>query len=86
MNPYLCSGQGAIVTAADLAAMDAMGWNTKNDALTNAGYTFTTSQIYGQFIGQVPEPAVWMQLILGFGVIGGAYRSARRRKTTLAAA
>ena len=86
MNPYLCSGQGAIVTAADLAAMDAIGWNTRTDVLANSGYTATTGQIFGQFIGQVPEPAVWMQLILGFGVIGGSYRSARRRKATLATA
>ena len=86
MNPYLCGGQGGIVTASDLAAMDAMGWNTRIDVLNNTGYTYSTSQIYSQFIGQVPEPAVWMQLILGFGVIGGAYRSARRRKATAAAA
>ena len=85
MNPYLCSGQGAVVTAADLAAMDAMGWNTKVDVLANSGYTFSTAQIYSQFIGQVPEPAVWMQLILGFGVIGGAYRAARRKATFAAA-
>ena len=86
MNPYLCGGQMAQVTDADLAAMDAIGWNTRTDVLTNTGYTFTSNQIYNQFIGSVPEPSVWMQLILGLGVIGGAYRSARRRKATLAAA
>ena len=36
--------------------------------------TFETSAL-----GAVPEPATWAMLILGFGVIGGAMRSARRQ-------
>lgn len=39
--------------------------------------TFETSPI-----GVVPEPGTWAMMILGFGVIGGAMRNARR-KTTL---
>ena len=37
----------------------------------------------GDTAGVVPEPAVWMQLILGFGLVGFARR---RRTTTVAAA
>ena len=82
MNPYLCSGMGAVVKAQDLAALDAIGWDLAEGARDNSAYGFTS----GQIRAFVPEPAVWMQLILGFGVIGGSYRSARRRKATLAAA
>lgn len=32
----------------------------------------------------VPEPATWAQMILGFGVIGGALRTQRRRKAVAA--
>ena len=32
----------------------------------------------------VPEPASWAMMIFGFGAVGGALRSARRRKTTVA--
>lgn len=31
--------------------------------------------------GAVPEPATWAMLILGFGLVGGAMRSAKRRQT-----
>ena len=41
----------------------------------------------GQFVitvsGMVPEPATWALLILGFGVVGGAMRHARRRVAAL---
>ena len=74
MNPYLCSGQTGDVTVEDIAAMDAMGWNTSVDALANPNYYATSGDIYGQFIGQVPEPSTWTMLILGFGVAGAAMR------------
>ena len=32
-------------------------------------------------IGPVPEPGTWAMMILGFGVIGSAMRSARRKQT-----
>jgi hypothetical protein len=32
-----------------------------------------------QITGGVPEPAVWAMMLMGFGAIGGAMRSARRR-------
>jgi hypothetical protein len=34
----------------------------------------------------VPEPASWAMMIAGFGMVGGALRSTRRRKTTVATA
>lgn len=33
--------------------------------------------------GVVPEPATWAMLVLGFGVLGGALRSQRKRQTTV---
>lgn len=32
----------------------------------------------------IPEPATWAMLILGFGAVGGAMRSASKRRATLA--
>ena len=84
MNPYLCSATLGNVTAQDVGALDAIGWDLADGVRDNAGYSMNTAQIYAAF--DVPEPAVWMQLILGFGVIGSAYRSARRRQATFAAA
>ncbi len=37
------------------------------------------NQIY--ILSPVPEPATWAQLIFGFGVVGGAMRWRRKRKT-----
>ena len=33
-----------------------------------------------QSIGVVPEPATWAMMLLGFGFVGGAMRSAKRRR------
>jgi hypothetical protein len=65
------------VTALDLAAFDAMGWNLSVDALTYS--TKTTSQIYAGYFAAsaVPEPATWGLMLVGFGLIGGV----ARRKT-----
>lgn len=84
MNPYLCSGQMSDVTATDLGAFDAIGWTLSAGARDNAAYNLSTAQIFNVF--GVPEPATWLQLIIGFGVVGGSYRSARRRRAVLAAA
>jgi hypothetical protein len=37
-------------------------------------------------LSPVPEPATWAQLILGFGVVGGAMRWRRKRKAAVATA
>jgi PEP-CTERM motif len=49
-------------------------FDNSNNIGTGLVTTFETSAI-----GAVPEPATWAMLILGFGVIGGAMRSARRQ-------
>ncbi len=81
MNPYLCNGRQTIVTALDLAAFDAIGWNLNIDVLANPTYTRNTASIYSQFAGAVPEPATWAQMIAGFGLLGAFMR---RRKTKVA--
>ena len=77
MNPYLCGGQKAIVTGADIALLDAIGWNTNVDVIGNPGYAIDTAAIHAAFI---PEPAEWALMIGGFGLVGGALR---RRKASV---
>lgn len=81
MDPSFCFGQRGEVTALDLAAFDAMGWNLSVDALANGGdYLETTGSIYKNLVsGVVPEPASWAMMIMGFGLVGGAMR----RRATL---
>ena len=77
MDPTFCYAQTGAVTALDLAAFDAMGWNLSVDALTYS--TKTTSQIYAGYFAAsaVPEPATWGLMLVGFGLVGGV----ARRKT-----
>ena len=82
MNPYICNGQADDVTASDLALLDAIGWNPNVDVLANPAYRFTTAGAFGL----VPEPASWAMMIAGVGLVGGALRSARRRRVTFATA
>ena len=77
MNPYICNGRNGIVTGLDLAALDAIGWNTSQNV--NA-YGVSTAQIAFASTN-VPEPASWAMLIAGFGLIGAALR---RRRIVLA--
>lgn len=74
MDPNFCFGQMGEVSATDLAAFDALGWNLKFDILANTDYSVTSAQIYNQFAPSVPEPATWTMMLLGFGIIGGATR------------
>jgi hypothetical protein len=80
MNPYICGGRLGVVTGLDLASLDAIGWNI-NGGNPGLAYGKTTSDIvHGLF--NVPEPAVWLQFMMGFGLLGTA---ARRRLPTFAA-
>lgn len=36
--------------------------------------------ISGRSVGAVPEPSTWAMMLLGFGLVGGAMRSAKRRQ------
>lgn len=76
MDPTMGHCQMGIVTAADLAVMDAIGWKLNIDVLDNKDYTMTTAQIRAL----IPEPDTWVMLILGFGMVGVASR--RRCRAT----
>jgi hypothetical protein len=45
------------------------------------GKAFSDATLYST--GVVPEPGTWAMLVLGFGVLGGAMRGARRRRPVL---
>ena len=55
------------------------------DSFFNGSYRVYTKNASGTVsidrvtIGSVPEPASWAMLIIGFGVVGGLQRNARRR-------
>lgn len=86
MNPTSGRCEQGNVTGLDLAAFDAIGWNLGFDVLANPGYNFSTADAYNYYVTNVPEPATWAQLILGFGILGGAARRLRSSKATLATA
>lgn len=67
------------VTRNDIAAFDAMGWNTNVNALTDKGYAVSSADIYAMegVAVAVPEPSTWGLMALGMGVIGFL---ARRRR------
>ncbi|PZO87778.1 MAG: hypothetical protein DI623_14055 [Sphingomonas sanxanigenens] len=81
MDPNFCYAQMGEITALDIAAFDALGWNVSFDVLANSGYKITSADIYRRFAASVPEPATWAMLIAGFGMVGAAVR---RRRTTIA--
>ncbi len=82
MNPYICNGLTDSVSGLDLAALDAIGWNTNVDVLSDPDYEFSTADMAFAST-HVPEPAAWAMMISGFGMIGGALR---RRRTGFATA
>jgi hypothetical protein len=83
LDPTSCFGQAEEVTALDLAAFDAMGWNLSVDVLENPGYLATTASIYRQFQSAVPEPTTWAMMLTGFAMVGGALRGSRRSRTKM---
>lgn len=86
MNPYLCPGVNNAVTALDLAALDAIGWNLKVDVLANPRYRVSTADMAraDEPPAAAPEPAAWLLMILGSGLAG--LRLRRRRRAELAPA
>lgn len=76
MDPTGGLCQEGIVTAQDLAIMDAMGWNLNFNILNQPNYQMRTSQALQNYLNAtaVPEPATWAMLITGFGLVGGAMR------------
>ena len=80
MDPTACFGQRDEVTALDLAAFDAIGYNLATDARSSS-YLVNTAQIYNRFNATaVPEPMTWAMMVLGFGMAGFGLR--RRGKVT----
>ncbi|MDQ2765302.1 MAG: NF038122 family metalloprotease [Pseudomonadota bacterium] len=79
MDPTICYGQRGEITALDLAAFDAIGYNLAVSA-RGANYLVNTAQIYNQFAVAVPEPATWAMMVMGFALVGGAMR--RRKVST----
>lgn len=75
LDPTSGRGQMQEITALDLAAYDAIGWNIGFNVLGNSGYRYTTADAYRAFATQaVPEPATWMMMMMGFGLVGYGLR------------
>lgn len=51
-----------------------------NYSQASVEYAGITTQVLPPPTGAVPEPATWAMMILGFGFVGGAIRSAKRRQ------
>jgi hypothetical protein len=79
MDPTFSYCEGGIVTALDLAAFDAIGWNTRVDELNRPDIKYSTADIFR--LANVPEPSTWALMIGGFGLAG---LSLRRRRTVVA--
>jgi hypothetical protein len=83
LDPTAGRCEALAVTATDLAAFDAIGWNLaigKGGILNNGNYVATTASIArGRFFGDAPEPSTWAEMILGFGGLGALARSNRRK-------
>jgi len=80
MDPTFCYAQRGEITALDLAAFDAIGWNIAANSRSST-YLMNTAQIYRQFaVTGVPEPMTWTMMIVGFGLMGASMR--RNRKVT----
>jgi hypothetical protein len=55
------------------------------DAILSASPSITTTLDYASSsTGAVPEPATWAMMLLGFGFVGGAIRSSKRRQKVTA--
>jgi hypothetical protein len=81
LDPTSGRGQMQEVTALDLSAYDAIGWDVSFDTLANSNYRKSTAQIYRELTGTVPEPTTWAMMLVGFGMVGAATRYRRRRNT-----
>lgn len=85
MDPTFCYGEMGVITATDLAAFDAIGWDLNLDVMKNLGYAKNTQEIYATLTA-VPEPMSWATLLFGFGVAGTMIRARRDRRAVAALA
>jgi hypothetical protein len=79
MNPTSGFCEAGSVTALDLAAFDAMGWDLDFNILGQPTYSFSTARAVSEFgaLAPVPEPTAWAMMVGGFFLAGSASR--RRR-------
>lgn len=83
LNGTLLGSRSAL--APDSGPMRAEGWDAPVDRVTIAGrsgFWVMDDITYNNNVipSAVPEPATWAMMLFGFGIVGGALRSARRRK------
>lgn len=81
MDPTAGACDMGELTQNDLAAFDAMGWNTNVDVMSNPAYKATSADVFAMagLASAVPEPASYAQLLLGLGVVGFMLRARRQR-------
>ena len=82
------AGSGSVVTDAQL--MSVLGsldqfaingdWNSGSDFVTLDNVALCDNGGCDTTMSAVPEPGTWAMMILGFGMIGGSMRSARRMR------
>ncbi len=77
MDPTFCYGEMGVISAVDLAAFDAIGWDLNFDVLANRDYTINTRDIY---LDAVPEPMTWATMLFGFGMAGAMLRRRQRQQ------
>lgn len=83
LDPTSARGQMQEITALDLAAYDAIGWNVNVDVLANRNYRLSTAQVFAAVTG-VPETSTWLSMILGFGFVGAAMRRSSKVRVAFA--
>lgn len=72
---FLSPGKASNLTAADLAALDALGYTGSN---LGDSIPLSPTTVASNFIS-VPEPGVWTMMLVGLGGLGLAMRGQRRR-------
>ena len=55
-------------------------WGSGDEACNNYQYRLTYDYTPAHLVG-VPEPSTWAMMLLGFGAVGGAMRSRKRRQS-----
>jgi hypothetical protein len=71
-SAYLRTGQAFGLTTADLTVLDALGWGGSNVGDTKM---LSPTLMAQSFLGAgVPEPASWVLMLAGIGLVGAALR------------
>ena len=79
--PTFDNTQSLVVTGGTGRFLDATGTVTLTDTVTLGPQARAAGTFQGLLnLPAVPEPATWAMMIGGFGMVGGAMRSARRKR------